>query len=219
MSKNFKINKKMPAVVMALLFILSPVALAGTIVGSPHDFRGYLWNQSGEICKPCHTPHNTERVAAPLWNHEMSTQTYIMYDKTRSATLQADVASQPDGVSKICLSCHDGTVALDNYGGYTSGTTFMTGNDSLGTDLSNDHPISFTYDTALATKVGDLYDPSTKLSGLPGSSGTISQDMLFNGRMECTSCHDVHNTKAVPGTKLLLKDNTGSALCLTCHNK
>lgn len=212
-------KKKMPAATMMLVFLFPAMALAGTIVGSPHDFRGYLWNQSGQICKPCHTPHGTQTLPAPLWNHELSTQTYIMYDKTHSPTMDADVSSQPDGLSKICLSCHDGTVALDNYSGHTGGTVYLFGKDMIGTDLSNDHPISFVYDTALATKDGELFDPSTKLSGILGSSGTISQDMLFQGRMECSSCHDVHNTRAVPGTKLLLKDNTGSALCLTCHDK
>jgi predicted CXXCH cytochrome family protein len=208
-------KKKMPAIII-LFFIFSSAALAGTIVGSVHDFRGYLWNESGDICKPCHTPHHTKALAAPLWNHELSTETYIMYD---SPTMDANVGPQPSGMSKMCLSCHDGTVALENYGNTTNGTFFIYGEDLIGTDLRDDHPISFVYDTTLATKDGELYDPSTKLSGILGSSGTINDDMLFQGKMECSSCHDVHNTRAIPGTKLLLIDNTGSALCLTCHDK
>ncbi len=216
MLTNLIMNKKTPAVVLILVFIFSSVALAGTIVGSAHDFRGYLWNESGEICKPCHTPHNTKPLPAPLWNHEMSIATYTMYD---SPTMDADVSSQPSGISKICLSCHDGTVALENYGDITSGTIYLFGENLIGTDLRNDHPISFVYDDSLAIKDGELYDPSTKLSGLVGSSGTIHDDMLFQGKMECSSCHDVHNTRAAPGTKLLVKDNSGSSLCLTCHDK
>ncbi len=211
--------KKKISTVIILLLGFSSAAQAGTIAGSAHDFRGYLWNESGEICKPCHTPHNTKALASPLWNHELSTVTYTMYDSTKSPTMDADVSSQPNGISKICLSCHDGTVALENYGDIKDGTIFLFGNVLIGTDLSNDHPISFVYDTSLATEDGELYDPSTKFSGLVGSSGTIHDDMLFQGRMECSSCHDVHNTRAVAGTKLLRKDNTGSALCLTCHDK
>jgi predicted CXXCH cytochrome family protein len=139
-----------------------------------------------------------------------------MYD---SPTMDANVSPQPSGMSKMCLSCHDGTVALENYGNTTNGTFFMYGEELIGTDLRDDHPISFVYDTVLATKDGELYDPSTKLSGILGSSGTINEDMLFQSKLECSSCHDVHNTRAVPGTKLLLIDNTGSALCLTCHDK
>jgi predicted CXXCH cytochrome family protein len=216
---NRKMKKTMPAATMILFLLSSPVTLAGTIIGSPHDFRGYLWNRSGEICLPCHAPHTTKTLPAPLWNRELSTQTYTMYAKTHSPIMDAVVSSQPDGMSKICLSCHDGIVAHDSYGRNTGGAAYLFGKDLIGTVPSNNHPISFIYDTALATKERDLYDPSTKLSGLNGSTGTIDANMLFFNRMECSSCHDVHNAKAVPGTKLLVKDNAGSALCLTCHNK
>ncbi len=80
--------------------------------------------------------------------------------------------------------------------------------------MSNDHPISFTYDAALATSDGELFDPSTISSGL---GGTIAADMLFGNKLECASCHDVHNAAGNPD--LLVKANTASALCLTCHDK
>lgn len=89
---------------------------------------------------------------------------------------------------------------------------------NLGTDLRNDHPISFVYNSALATADGGLYNPATQTSGL---GGTIEQDMLFgtagSKTLECASCHDVHNTYGQP--YMLLKSNNASALCLTCHNK
>jgi predicted CXXCH cytochrome family protein len=212
-------NNKILATTIILILLSSPVTLAGTIVGSPHDFRGYIWERSGEICTPCHAPHTTKRLPAPLWNHELSTQTYVMYATIRSPTPGEAVGSQPDGMSKICLSCHDGIVAADVYAGNTRSSAHFFGKDLIGSVPTNSHPISFIYDTALAAKEGDLYDPSTKPSGLTGSTRTINADMLFLKRLECSSCHDVHNTKAVPGTKLLVKDNAGSALCLTCHNK
>ena len=133
--------------------------------------------------------------------------------------MDAEVSSRPDGISKICLSCHDGVVAPETYGRNPGRAAHLFSKDLMSSVLGNNHPISFTYDSIVAMKERDLYDPSTKLSGLRGSTGTITEDMLFLNRMECSSCHDVHNTKAVPGTKLLVKDNAGSALCLTCHNK
>jgi len=212
-------KNKISAAAIILIFLSSSITSAGTIEGSPHDFRGYQWNRSGEICNPCHALHGTKTLPAPLWDHDLPTQTYITYGQTHPPTIEEKVSSQPDGMSKICLSCHDGIVAPDAYGGNTCGTAILFDKDLIDTFPSNNHPISFIYNTALATKNKDLYDPSTKLSGVTGSTETINKDMLFLNRMECASCHDVHNKYAVPKTKLLVKDNAGSALCLTCHNK
>lgn len=212
-------KNKIPAAAIILIFLSSSITSAGTIVGSPHDFHGYQWNRSGEICNPCHAMHGTKTLPAPLWDQELPTQTYTIYGQTRPPNMDTKVSSEPDGMSKICLSCHDGVVALDAYGGNTCGTPILFDKNLTGTVPSNNHPISFIYDTALVMKEGKLYDPSTKLSGLKGSTRTIDADMLFLNRVECSSCHDVHNKYGVPKTKLLVKEIAGSALCLTCHNK
>jgi predicted CXXCH cytochrome family protein len=216
---GWNIKNTMPAAAVMLFFLFNQIAWAGTIIGSPHDFRKYPWIRSGEICLPCHVPQKTETVPAPLWNRELTTQAFIMYGKTHVQPPKTPVMSQPDGISKKCLSCHDGIIATDTYGPNTGGTAHRFDRDYMGTIPNNNHPISLIYDTAMAARDADLYDPATKPSGMTGSTGTINKDMLFLNRMECASCHDVHNTKAVPGTKLLVKDSAGSSLCLTCHNK
>ncbi len=199
-------------VLSVFLLALSPLVLGQGITGSAHDFSGNGWS-GGQICIVCHTPHNADVSVAesPLWNHEVTIATFIPYS---SPTLDATDVLQPSNSSKLCLSCHDGTVALDNYGGTTTGTNFISGGANVGTDISDDHPISFTYNTALATLDGGLYDPSTDNSGL---GGTIDDDLLFLGRLECASCHDVHN--GAGNSSLLVINNASSALCLTCHNK
>ena len=211
-----------------LSLMLFSTLLFGDIRFSHHDFSGSSWS-GGEICLPCHTPHNasTDVPNSPLWNHQTTTASFSVYE---SSTLNS-FPGQPNGRSKLCLSCHDGTVAIENHGGYTGGTRY-TSSGNLTTDLRNEHPISFDYSSALATADGGLYDPSVTLSGL---GGTIEQDMLFNGRLECPSCHDVHvarNTQGCSGchnvhggfggitkTLSLRISNDGSALCLTCHRK
>ena len=185
----------------------------GQISGTKHDFSAAAWNATTEICIVCHTPHNADNTVAeaPLWNHETTaTATFTLYN---TGTFNGSgTIGQPDGSSKLCLSCHDGTVALENFGNTTTGTNFIPANANFGTDLSNDHPISFTYDAALVAADGELF-ATTTASGL-GSD--IATDMLFAGKVQCASCHDVHGT-GIPN--LLLKSNAGSALCLTCHNK
>jgi predicted CXXCH cytochrome family protein len=206
--------KKFNVILTFSFLLLASFGYAQTIVGSGHDFKAKSWNAAtGEVCIVCHTPHNANTTVAdaPLWNHQLSAiASYTMYT---SGTMQS-VAGQPDGSSKLCLSCHDGTVAMENFGGKTNGTNMMTGGSVLGSSLSNDHPISITYDAALATADGGLQNPTTALSGL---GGTITANMLVSNKMQCSSCHDVHNGAGV--AHLLLKSNAGSALCLTCHKK
>jgi Doubled CXXCH motif (Paired_CXXCH_1) len=198
------------------------------IVGSRHDFTSSGWNWNfmhkgtEEICIVCHTPHtaDTTVIDSPLWNHEVTSSTFTLYS---SSTFNAAlVIGQPEGVSKLCLSCHDGTVALDSWGNL-GGTVSGGGHSWIqGTNLSNDHPISFTYDSTLASVDGELHNPNNTPSGL---GNTIANDLLSIGRVECTSCHDVHNKMgnstilSTTNNHMLWKKNTGSALCLTCHDK
>jgi predicted CXXCH cytochrome family protein len=207
-------KQKKQLLIMSVILLLAQWGLGQTIVGSAHDFHAMSWNNTNEICIVCHTPHNANIsiLDAPLWNHQMTSATFQLY---ACATFNgAATQTQPDGNSKLCLSCHDGTVALENFGLTTTGTHFITPVNNTGTDLRDDHPISFIYDAALAATDPGLYNPTTQPSGM---GGTISQTMLYNGKLQCASCHDVHNHAGVP--HLLRKSNAISALCLTCHNK
>jgi len=194
---------------LAIVLVLAAgTANAATILGSAHDLSGRGWGTT-ELCRFCHVAHNgATGFIAPLWNHQITAAAYTTY---ASPTMNSTVG-QPGDYSKACLSCHDGTVAIDSYTGRT-GTNFMTGGALMGTNLTNDHPVGITYDAALATTDGGLFNPTTTQSGL---GGTIAATMLFAGKMECASCHDVHDPAL---GNFLRKTNASSALCLTCHNK
>ena len=210
-----RVSKKLWALLLMLgvaLVIASPSATGAPgdgITGSDHDFSTKAYTT--EICNVCHTPHNAISGQTLLWNHTLSTATYTLYDST---TIDATDLGQPGGVSKLCLSCHDGTVAIDSFGGQT-GTNFVGGSKDFGTDLSNDHPISFTYDGTLATADGEL---STPVGDLVGEDATIKFP-LFAGKLECATCHDVHNGAETKAGGLLRMANTNSTLCLNCHTK
>jgi len=195
--------------VAAVLFFAfgTQSALAATgLAGSKHDFST-MANASGQICIACHAPHNGGNNL--LWNHTASTATYTMY---ASSTMNAQ-AGTPGSTSKLCLSCHDGTVAIDSFGGLTPAAGIITGAAKLGIDLSNDHPIGIDYTDTLATEDGGLKVPSTAAA----LGGTIATKLLFANKLECASCHDVHN--ALGNVKLVRINNAGSALCTTCHTK
>lgn len=196
-----------------ILFAFTALSIGQSIVGTPHDMSGQAWNTAtaNKICGTCHTPHNAlTPQLAPLWSHAATATVFTLYS---SPTLDA-VVGQPTASSKACLSCHDGTVALDNFIPVNGVTTFMGAVPAnLGTDISNDHPISFAYTAALATTDGGLFDPTTTPSGL---GGTIDADMLFATQMQCASCHNPHNNV---NTNFQRMTNVNSQLCLTCHNK
>ena len=246
---------KMMAITLACLFgVVANATSVRTpgIRGSDHDFARFLMFKQttstdpvtglpvytntttayDEICIFCHAPHRngtgqdgtgSDVNDIPLWNHKISGATYTPYT---SLTMNA-VPGQPSGTTKLCLGCHDGTIALEAYGKTLTGTHFVsdaqfgtTGSKVMGTDLTNDHPVSFVYDQALAAADGRLRDPTTAtvLPGLNSVTGTIQATLLDrNGEVQCTSCHDAHNGQGI--NKLLKVNNTGSALCLTCHNK
>lgn len=163
-----------------------------------------------QICVFCHAPHNSA-PSAPLWNRQAQGSSYTPYT---SSTAKAN-AGQPTGSSLLCLSCHDGTIALGNVLSRTTpiamagGVTTMptTSPSRLGTDLSGDHPISIAYTSTLAATRGELADPSTL-------TGAVRLD--FTGQMQCSACHDAHNDSY---GKFLVMPNQASALCQVCHVK
>jgi predicted CXXCH cytochrome family protein len=171
-----------------------------------------------EVCVFCHTPHGAYK-SRPVWNRNLayqdSTSLYALYAST---TLDASVV-RPTGASKLCLSCHDGTLAIGSLmnldaqrpasvtmqGGVV---TMPPGRTLLGTDLRNDHPVSMTPDVAL--------DPEIRLPP-PGDAVRLREGLTPGTKdtVQCTSCHDPH----LATFKFLVKDNTRGAVCLTCHDK
>jgi len=207
-----KKNQILAISLVSVAALMLPSGSVGSIVGTKHDLSSYGWG-TDQTCKFCHTPHNAQSSQlAPLWSHASTVATYNLYGENGSSpTFNAtNTISQPSGTSKACLSCHDGTVAMDTFGTRT-GTHKMGGTSNLGADLRNDHPVSFTYDAALANTDGALV--------MPVSAGFVDAGRkipLFNAKLECASCHNVHDNTNIP---FLRKNNTGSALCLSCHIK
>jgi len=183
-----------------------------SVVNSPHNLsaggpgpaRATMENQ---VCIFCHAPHNSSPVR-PLWNRVLPVDAYSIYT---SRALDAQ-PGQPTGSSKMCLSCHDGTIALGSVvsrgtmiqmsGGIT---TMPAGSANLGTDLSDDHPVSFRFDASLAARDPKLRSPSA----MPHE---IRLDK--NSELQCTSCHDAHSNTL---GKFLVMRNSDSELCISCH--
>jgi predicted CXXCH cytochrome family protein len=189
-----------------------PAGADESIVNSPHDLsaqgRGPIRAVTeNQVCIFCHAPHNAA-PQTPLWNRENPRTHYRIYE---SSTTDARI-DQPSGPSKMCLSCHDGTMALGNVLSRPQTTplvmtarTIPPGFTDLTNDLSDDHPIGFHYDRALSNADRQIRAPEIVSPLLP---------LGAHGEMHCTTCHDAHNNEL--GDFLRVTDQM-SAICLSCH--
>jgi len=250
---------------LCLGMLLLPIVLSTAHAERVSDIRNTKHNLSAtgpgpvkavsesQICVFCHTPHGAENVpAAPLWNRQLSGATYTPYASTSiDAT---DIVAEPGGSSKLCLSCHDGTLAIGavnvangqidpiiGMSGTAGGGTMPAGEGeqtgftrNLGVDLTNDHPISFTYDSTLVLADGELRDPALEQHIGERTPGVAPSVPLELGKVECVSCHDPHIRDSDPSLNIkFLRLNrfqsnapigggfseTNDIICLGCHDK
>ena len=198
-------------------------------------------------CANCHVAHRATTQdpdgtvggewGVPLWSpHQLDDEdglkyTYDLYSTYGSTTLNATL-NQPNGPSKLCLGCHDGT-----YMSWPSNRVF-TNDQANDMTLSHSHPVSFKYDAALVALDDELEDPAQKASGV-SPTGKIKDDLLDNySYMQCSGCHDVHtsgktdfmlrwdvNVVYEPDdgdpltTEHALHIDHDQAMCRTCHKK
>jgi len=200
----------------AFVAIIAGVALSqdmSKVANTPHNLNTVdVWGvvvPQNQVCLPCHTPHNAKIAedgsGMALWNHAMTEQTFEMY-----TTAAGHQGGQPEGSSKLCLSCHDGATAIDSFGGneefFNNVRIAADRPSNLGIDLRDDHPIGIQYPPPDLTG----YNDKSTFSGV--------KVVTINGvdRVECTSCHDPHDNSL---GMFLRQTLDGSALCLECHNE
>lgn len=239
--------RPMPRIrLLLLLLLLSITAVAGTVwavdlVDSAHDLsttsanggiKADATDGTDQLCVFCHTPHSAvASTYGPLWNRNYTPSTFTYY---ASATFDGGTISLGPQ-SYACMTCHDGSLALDNLvntpgsgtetwstgGIYTfvdpnayldSDNKLASGPAALGTDLSDDHPVGFAYATSAAADANILATPA-------------GNEVLYSGQVECATCHDVHDEDGGgagvdAGYELFLRGSMDqSDLCLDCHDK
>src|SRR6185312_3077437 len=250
------LNKLFGGLAVGAMLAVMPFAAQASIIGGSHDFStsGHAGNQSqmgiatftwgGETntyqnpCQVCHIPHKAALPSvsggAPLWNHAIATNAmtkYVTYDQAGSAHFDSlGLGALTLGSSVACLSCHDGSIAVNQ----SYGKTTFNGNGGVGTNapsfaleaynpgtgkfdgggtyLTRMHPIGVSYSQAAAV------DPDLNpVASLPYSRMLKGTDKT----VECASCHDIHRTIGASATVShdLIVDLNGGQLCLTCHNK
>jgi predicted CXXCH cytochrome family protein len=215
---------------MKLRFVIAGVVLlagssllaqfSGDILGQ-HQFTvgsGSQVTGQGAGCLYCHAPHSGYAAGTALWNQKLATTTYVPY---ASSTYHQQGNPNPlvGSDSSLCLSCHDGTVAVGQtiaYGPMIMNGT-MNGTDLIGAaDVNNQHPLEPQHPFSLVLPMQDSLDLiSTLVQGKTGDP-TVN---LIKGNVECTSCHDPHvQNKDQVSTTFLVRDSSKGQMCLACHD-
>jgi hypothetical protein len=214
--------------------------------GVYNPFDPYVSDNEDQVCIFCHTPHGGS-LAGPLWNRALPGHGFTHYTSDTLSSAVGPANRAVGAESLLCLSCHDGSLAMNRIinnslsgpptiGG--SSDTFMAffagilgaliGNappfeEERHDLLTDDHPISFSYQSSLEALPEKLHS----------AADAMAAGVRFFGagyQLECSSCHDPHvnydsdipESDATADERyrpFLITDNTGSALCLACHDK
>jgi len=201
------------------------------ITDSIHDMNIYVGatpDEFGRSCVFCHTPHNAQPIdplnPVPLWNHQWTTADFSLgvYQWATPKNFPLTIDDPLIGPTRLCMSCHDGTVAIDQHGPSRAfaGTMFLTGDAAVGrnADLTDDHPIGFSYGQALTERntaglnwpelveKTEMFASSVTASAVPGVYDTVVRaqggrtigEVLYQGDIvTCATCHEVHNKENV----------------------
>ena len=197
--------------IIALLTVLlsvSPFCSEGSVINSKHNLAAGADKVMGDQpCGFCHIPAGPSDVV-PLWDKNVTAIVYQVFFNSPANGVAANSGSS-DGVSAVCLSCHDGSIAPDavwnNHGkGFAGGADKRLGVilDPFSDEIGDNHPVLIDYPTM-----------STQFYFIP----TNPDIKIYDGKIECASCHDVHNDSANP--PFLRISNRSSSLCLACHRK
>jgi len=197
-----------------------------------------------QICVFCHTPHHAVAAATPLWNRNLSSASYTVPSSTMPAwvTMKSTPQNPPDGSSKLCLSCHDGTIAIGsvvNLGGAATtismqvtgyltagGMLSPTASGYVGTDLSGHHPISIAVNDTLISDKGiqcNNYEVSFRVCYPQAPIKLRATANMYAGAgglgVQCATCHNPHSDPSPGTTKFLLAGTAydTTELCSKCH--
>lgn len=223
-TKGLHIVAVIGAVAFGLTWAAAPAS--AQITSTKHNLSAKA-GTSQEICVFCHTPHGSnENVQAPLWNRTASTALGTTYTAYSSATLQGTI-DLSDGVSLACLSCHDGTQAIDNVindpgSGKDVAGWSSVGADSpmdatkismLGTNLKNDHPVGVPF-------AGKVNGGGAYAGGYDKDAATEYKAGTYANSKYWVDAKGVGVAATREKTDMILyaRSNVAYVECATCHD-
>lgn len=232
---------KRTLLIAVLLALVATSAFAqytavGLVANSKHDLSssssngGIKSSDQSQICVFCHVAHQASAASGqyPLWNHTVTATNFSTkyssstFDALNTGVTAIGAATAGAATSShLCLSCHDGSVAVNSLYKFTATIADtgnlvggkLTGTSSLGTSLSTSHPVNFTMDQTLWTGAKNSHIVAVNVS-THATNSTPALPLDSNNKLQCATCHTSHdNTNG----KFLRDAVAGSKICLDCH--
>ena len=244
-----KIKKTVALAAFAAVAAASTLSFAGGpartgVNGSLHDMNLYnapgnahggLQDQYNRVCVFCHTPHNATvddggMNPLPLWGNDITTKSQDPYQWATPANADAlgTPADQLIGPSRLCMTCHDGTLALDAHtsnGTLNNGNFKLTGSRAIGSDdslLIKTHPIGFDYVVAKTKR----NNQTTTVGGVTSTYAIqeiVDEGEGFATKITASPTQGTYNSVERKGTRSIASvlysgPNGGKIMtCATCH--
>ena len=201
------------------------------VVGGPHDMTmyGYVDSQA-RVCAFCHTPHHAASTGGeylPLWSRAEDTKPFnVAYNSStiNASALQEATSDKAIGPTRLCMSCHDGTIAPDQHYGASAGAATLTGDNfsAIGNGagvgagaagLTNDHPVGFDYP---AVAIG----PETGIAPDAATLQAAADDPNADAWIRNPNAPYLDNSQGIKVADRLYVAANGSAYmtCATCHD-
>lgn len=208
------------------------------LISGGWDTTWHPTGASNNLCGYCHAAHiNVTGIANPLWIRAsvVGTKNFgAPYSNPNSLDADVEPVEATDNYSSFCLSCHDGS-AMFTAAAYTegrrprtaTGKSWATYENATVTEeanivdgefnLAHVHPVNFDYNAAQALDPVGIWpaQAATYVWSGDNGSGVTTSVRLFDGYMQCSSCHNPHMRTGI-GT--VLSGNFGR-LCVSCHQK
>ena len=244
-------KRKTSLMVLAIVLVLGAAAASAQttytpgagFTDSPHYFSGI--SAGGGVttggCTFCHTPHRALQQAL-LWNHTLSSHTFSWDagEVTAGGTPYPQIDTTWKGPTKLCLSCHDGSVAIGDIAWFNqrafTGTPLVSAThdtdvfniaDPATGNMTGNHPVAFPYpylQTTTNTYNGVTtgsnvlvtdFNPDPTALGIRlfnDNAGNVSAGAVPGSTgIECTSCHGVHNERGLVFDVNLLRGTMGGS--------
>ena len=219
---------------------------------NPHNLSagssGIKASTETRVCVFCHTPHNAisdaSLINAPLWNHKLSSATYTLktpglYDSGTGVVGIVNMSvtpTQPDGESKLCLSCHDGTVAVGDVQSEIGGISMVASTcldasgrmiesvacpQTIGVDLTAKHVVSIPMNqTLIDNSAANCASQTTKLK-YPWSGPDALPDTVLlrpTAKTYGTTYGVTYPTAGMPANGKYKTGYNYGVQCSSCHD-